>query len=228
MINRTPKAFTLAETLITLAIIGIVAAMTIPSLVQKYQEKVLITKLKKFYAELSYAHNMSIANENTDFNSDDILKVFKVHKICENTYSGCADNNYTILGGYRADWGKTDGFTPNYVILENGMIIRYFTFSSTVCQTDAGSGALKNVCGEFSIDLNGSQPPNTLGKDVFYFYITQKGVVPFGTKDETRYPFETACNKNSSTSCAAWVLENENFDYTKCDDLSWDGKRSCN
>ena len=37
MINRTPKAFTLAETLITLAIIGIVAAMTIPSLVQKYQ-----------------------------------------------------------------------------------------------------------------------------------------------------------------------------------------------
>ena len=41
------SAFTLAEVLITLAIIGVVAAVTIPSLVNKYQERVKITKLKK-------------------------------------------------------------------------------------------------------------------------------------------------------------------------------------
>lgn len=39
-------AFTLAEVLITLGIIGVVAAMTMPSLIQNYQEKATVTKLK--------------------------------------------------------------------------------------------------------------------------------------------------------------------------------------
>lgn len=42
------KGFTLAETLVTLGIIGIVTAMTLPSIVQKHQEKVTVSKLKKF------------------------------------------------------------------------------------------------------------------------------------------------------------------------------------
>ena len=41
------KAFTLSEVLITLGIIGIIAAMTLPSLVGRYQEKVTVTRLKK-------------------------------------------------------------------------------------------------------------------------------------------------------------------------------------
>ncbi len=41
------KGFTLAEVLITLGIIGIVAALTLPSLIQKYQEKVTLERLKK-------------------------------------------------------------------------------------------------------------------------------------------------------------------------------------
>ena len=44
------KAFTLAEVLITLGIIGIVAAMTLPTVVNKYQERVTVTKVKKFYS----------------------------------------------------------------------------------------------------------------------------------------------------------------------------------
>lgn len=46
----TKKGFTLAEVLITLGIIGIVASMTIPVLMSKYREKVFITKLKKMSA----------------------------------------------------------------------------------------------------------------------------------------------------------------------------------
>ena len=41
------KGFTLADVLITLGIIGIVAALTLPSLIQKYQEKVTLERLKK-------------------------------------------------------------------------------------------------------------------------------------------------------------------------------------
>ena len=47
------KAFTLAEVLITLGIIGIVAAMTMPVLIAKYRSKVLETQFKKRYSEVS-------------------------------------------------------------------------------------------------------------------------------------------------------------------------------
>ena len=43
-------AFTLAEVLITLGIIGVVAALTIPSLIAKYQDKVLINQTKKAFS----------------------------------------------------------------------------------------------------------------------------------------------------------------------------------
>ena len=53
-------AFTLAEVLITLGIIGIVAAMTIPSLVQDYREKAQVTRVKKFYSVFSQAYTMAL------------------------------------------------------------------------------------------------------------------------------------------------------------------------
>lgn len=49
------KAFTLAEVLITLGIIGVVAAITMPVLINKYQEIVTVTKVKKFYSLMSQA-----------------------------------------------------------------------------------------------------------------------------------------------------------------------------
>ena len=49
------SAFTLAEVLITLGIIGVVAAMTITTLLAKYQEKQTVTKLKQTYSILSQA-----------------------------------------------------------------------------------------------------------------------------------------------------------------------------
>ena len=54
-IQAFKKAFTLAEVLITLGIIGVVAAMTIPTLINAQQEKATITKLKKTYSVLQQA-----------------------------------------------------------------------------------------------------------------------------------------------------------------------------
>ncbi len=52
-------AFTLAEVLITLGIIGIVAALTIPTLVQNYKRHVVETKLRKFYTTINQAVTLS-------------------------------------------------------------------------------------------------------------------------------------------------------------------------
>ncbi len=59
-------AFTLAEVLITLGIIGVVAAMTLPSLILKHKKQVTATKLKKFYSTMSQAIKLAEA-ENGDF-----------------------------------------------------------------------------------------------------------------------------------------------------------------
>lgn len=56
-------AFTLAEVLITLGIIGIVAAMTLPALIQKNNSIALETAFKKSYSNLYNAYMMVIAEE---------------------------------------------------------------------------------------------------------------------------------------------------------------------
>lgn len=57
--NAGKKAFTLAEVLITLGIIGIVAAMTMPSLIQNYKKKEYSARLKKFYSTMQQAIKLS-------------------------------------------------------------------------------------------------------------------------------------------------------------------------
>lgn len=59
---KTNKGFTLAEVLITLGIIGVVAAMTIPSLINKYQKLVFINRIKTTNVILSEAMTMAVAD----------------------------------------------------------------------------------------------------------------------------------------------------------------------
>lgn len=54
--------FTLAEVLITIGIIGVVSALTIPSLVQKYNDRVTINKLKKIYSIYCQAYQRAITD----------------------------------------------------------------------------------------------------------------------------------------------------------------------
>ena len=57
------KAFTLAEVLITLGVIGIVAALTMPALIVNYQKKVLETRIKKFYSVLNQVNSLRTADD---------------------------------------------------------------------------------------------------------------------------------------------------------------------
>ena len=62
------RAFTLAEVLITLGIIGVVAAITIPTVVAKYQKEETVVKLKKTYSVVNHAILQSIV-ENDDYSN---------------------------------------------------------------------------------------------------------------------------------------------------------------
>ena len=56
-------AFTLAEVLITLGVIGVVAALTIPNVIAKYQEMAAVVRLKKSYSVVTNAINRAMAEE---------------------------------------------------------------------------------------------------------------------------------------------------------------------
>lgn len=63
-------AFTLAEVLITLGIIGVIAALTIPALIQNYRNQVVESRLKKFYTVFNQAILRSVADNGETINWD--------------------------------------------------------------------------------------------------------------------------------------------------------------
>ena len=102
LVSSKKPAFTLAEVLITLGIIGIVAAMTIPTLISNYKEKELVTKAKKALSQINNAVDMARAENsygdnsilfNSNSSTDEVMKAFakyfKVQEICVASDSGC-------------------------------------------------------------------------------------------------------------------------------------------
>ncbi len=61
-LNKQKRGFTLAEVLITLGIIGVVAAMTIPTLMSTFAKQRTETQLKAFYSRINQTIKMSIAD----------------------------------------------------------------------------------------------------------------------------------------------------------------------
>ncbi len=98
---KKKKAFTLAEVLITLGIIGVVAAMTLPIIVGNYKKQEVVTSVQKVYSVLNQAFNFSQAdNESYEYwaqayeiGSENYFNkywrpYFKLRRICNN-YKDC-------------------------------------------------------------------------------------------------------------------------------------------
>lgn len=235
------NAFTLAEVLITLGIIGIVAALTLPTLIQKQNEKVTITKLKKTYSILQNAYMQATNEYGTPDNwnligtdsgegavnmSNIMANYLKFSKFC-GTETGCMpDTVYKNLNGQNfRNMDNTDFISK--AILNDGTLI-YFQVNSPTCDqyNEVNPKPLNQNCGGIFVDINGFKGPNTKGIDGFYFMINKLGIFPFGGMNDILGSFNTKCY-NNGFSCAAWVLYNENMDYLHCDDLDWNSKSSC-
>lgn len=105
--NKKEKGFTLTEVLITLAIIGIVAAMTIPTLIADYQKKAWNTASTVFERKLEEALKIMNAQSSlagyttTETFVDELSKHIKINKICRNdNLAECFEDN--ILGATSA------------------------------------------------------------------------------------------------------------------------------
>ena len=162
-LNRK-AAFTLAEVLITLGIIGVVAALTLSNLIANYQKKQTVQQLKTAYSLLSQAVEQSISengeiddwdytlNTNT-FNETYILPYLKIVKKCDGGKCIKTDN---FNGYYELNGNKYTRISGSYV-LANGMFL----------MTDYPERGFL----VYMIDLNGNKKPNIMGKDIFAFYL---------------------------------------------------------
>lgn len=240
--NEVRKAaFTLAEVLITLVIVGIVAALTVPSLVAKYQEQQTISKLESAYSSLSQALRMAELH-NGKIDTWDIgvkdtkegsVKLYnyiapELQKIKDcGDQRGCFAESYGNLKGNSYSW-QPDSYNK-YVRgrLNNGVSFLLWSAGSgcNVNYSKTHSGSLTRTCGSFQVDINGDKKPNRAGYDFFAFAITKDGLIPSGTKDYVS-PYGSTCSLSSSNAssgsvCTAWVLYKKNFDY-KRKEISWD------
>lgn len=163
-------AFTLAEVLITLTIIGVVAALTLPTLISNYQKTQYVIGLKKAYAELSQVFKLYMVDEgvtdlsqthlfDSDYNTGEMIRIIsKYFKTTGKIYDG--SNEYKLTVSYLDPSLGTTTFSSSYFFTVDGMIFEYRTETLDDCIKN-------NLCAEFSVDINGLKPPNQLGRDYF-------------------------------------------------------------
>ena len=162
------RGFTLAEVLITLGVIGVVAALTIPSLSSNYQKRVLTTQLQKAYAELSQAGAMALADEmGGDFRQSKTLRDGNfVNKFVKASGSSTFADSYDIYncnGCGSKSMSNINNFynNKNYSCGKLGM-------GASFCVNREGDGFL---------DINSNKGPNQIGRDMFMIGFGTDGTI---------------------------------------------------
>lgn len=210
----------MAEVLITLGIIGVVAALTLPSLIQNYKIHVYVSKLNKFYSVISNAYirakqdNGDINNwnlvyyESSDKDEEDILYYLLPYmnyvKFCGKNEQGCfPDVSYKSIGstGFGVNLNRESRYSK--AILNDGVLISSVTFEPPCSNTEP--------CAYLRTDVNGSAPPNTLGIDLFTFVVFEDKIVPGGVKGVIDSDYFIT----RGDACTAQVIYGKNMDYIK-------------
>ncbi len=206
------KGFTLAEVLITLSIIGVVAALTIPTVVRNYRATQYLNSLKSAYSILSNAVNTMNAQEGIIATSEAylcptfkpaLIKYLKIIKDCGN--SGCLNSNNNNYKNYAKNAQIGVVFLDEgQFIMANGMFVAVQNGTVTV-----------EIF--LTVDINGLEKgPNAWGHDLFTFQIlNQNGrLVPMGTAGT--YYGEALCSKTSTSdtngiACTYKALTDPNY-----------------
>lgn len=228
MKKESKIAFTLAEVLITLGIIGVVAAMTIPSLIQSYKEKATVTAVKQSYSifaqalkmvtidnpDLSALTDSSLsAKENSQIMFNEISKHIKKVKSCD-VDKKCMGNTYYLnLNNEKvSNWDTYNNLVTG--VLANGT-------SFWILSLPASISGEQTYAGQIGIDINGNKKPNKFGVDFFWFTFNKNGEL-FAGRGEGTGGIYGNCELSPSNSnwsngygCSEWIITHGNMDYLK-------------
>lgn len=177
MLNKRKSAFTLAEILVTLMIIGVISVLTIPGLQQNAQIQANVAAAKKAYSTVSNATkelktakgpirfwDMSSAKTIADMYKERVnINPYDIESYPIKNVDGSSGDSSSLFG------------QNNSFMSADGM---YF-FITGISSTCTGDGA--NTCFRVNVDTNASKGPNKIGYDLVSFVVTPEGVIPAGT-----------------------------------------------
>lgn len=212
--------FTLAEVLITLGIIGVVAAITIPNLIQNNYEKRTVSLLRQTQSILAQTVRMAeeeygsvdgwgldpvVETETGAIIIADKLKPFmKVALDCGTIDSDGKCFPKSVYSGLdKTVWQSYHNARSYYKLkLNNGVGVAF--------RASAHSANDEHLI-SFFVDVNGPLLPNVVGKDLFNFHYDKGSIRPVGAPG---YWHEGTCNLDQSGwGCAYVVLQNQNMNY---------------
>ena len=198
------KAFSLAEVWITLAIIGIITAIILQAIQQSDNAKAGMTTLQNTYSTLQQATNKAISEHKNpiywgtkEHSRESIYKVYSYYKPYFNIMRECPNKP--------GCWAYPTRYLNNTIYWNEhstGLYQYAFTFTDGVSllidiynKTD-----IQNLFGVdidydaavFFVDVNSEKNPNTIGRDIFAFVLTERGMVPAGMDNTSN------CKRNQS------------------------------
>ena len=217
MINkRLIFGFTLAEVLITLGIIGVVAAMTIPNLISSYKKHVTATRLERSMSVITQAIRLS-ENENGQMENWDksldyeefINTYFRpfmnIMQVCSSDsrcgYDSSTNKIWKLLNGNYGAYNSPFNQDRHGLLTSDGFIY-FYGINPIELSTDNDKIII--------VDINGSSNPNQQGKDVFFFIRDEDSdsIIPYGA-DKTSAEIKSSCSETGNgLYCAAWIREN--------------------
>lgn len=228
-------AFTMAEVLLVVAIIGITAALALPNLSQGIDEDKYVMMAKATYSELDSGFSRMLANKSlreiyTDANAstdaqrckaivDELSKYVKMGKNCGNSLTQCynSSKSYKKADGSVIDDTWPSGKSSNsaaFTLLSGAVVIVY--------------GNDERISVDFDVD--GEKGPCKCNVDIFRAAIDHVNLDSLTANlqywvDESEKAGDAYLDPDYDA--LEWVLSKGNMDYLHCNDLNWSTKTQC-
>ena len=212
LVTKEKTGFTLAEVLITLGIIGVVAALTIPTLIVNYQQHETVTKLQRAISVINQAYKLSfddVGEPNSAFEvgNEEYFKTYwqpyiKVLTYCTSSQvcGYATDAPFSYVNGNNLNAYVYDSKSRTSFLTADGFF--YIIYVANYGKDDAGNPKLQPFPWVL-VDINGGAKPNRAGRDVFLLTRVDSekdggGVQPLGYQ-LTNAQIDAACTKDANT-----------------------------
>ena len=210
------NGFTLAESLVTLLVVGVIAAVTLPTLLLNVEKKKVGPAVMKAVNTLETSSSLAMRMKDVRKLSDYTNKTKHTligDILVEHTHLTRVPNNVNYNFGELKVTGDAYATKDGIVFYDSGLVAGVGTFNKKF----SGNAYI------IIIDINGSRSPNSLGRDVFELFVDDKGlVVPYGSYLWNSYSsndktWETGCKSitisdkskpSDPRTCAGAIVDN--------------------
>ena len=202
--------FTLSEVLVTLAIIGVISALTIPTFVSNAENKANAAKLSSLITDVQTAFTNMITSEavlemeETEFaqqttlkdRAGELSKYLKLAGSSNNMATFYGTESIVHIGNSASANAVTPSFNDIYQV-KNGALLFYSIEAKIKASNNVATTSVDSSIGLVAIDVNGAAKPNLWGRDVFQFMLGSDGILyPAGGSD-----YQHVRGENATVAC---------------------------